>query len=100
MSTKRTRKLKRAIKISNIETLEQLRNESIKLATAIEVYNLHIVEIAYKNPAYISELKQIHDTIAPTAVILKGFTAFLDREDNINKNTLEVIPETKVDSEV
>ena len=94
MSTKKSRKSKRVIKISNIETLEQLRNKSIELAKSIELYNLDIIEIAFKNPAYISELKQIHDAIAPSAVILKGFAAFLDREDNLTKDTLEVIPET------
>lgn len=94
MSTKKSRKSKNAIKISNIETLEQLRNESVALSQAIELYNLHIIEIAFKNPQYIVELKQIHDSIAPIAVILKGFTSFLDREDNINNARSEVI-ETK-----
>ena len=77
--------------ISNCTTLEDLRSRCVEGALVIDSLLLDLIEVAYNNPAYKIELKEIYDGIAPTAAILRGTASFIDREDNATNPKLEVL---------
>ena len=70
-------------------TLEMLEERLKKLVNEIELARLEIIECAYHNEGYKSELKAVHDEIAKVEVLCKGVVAFLQRETGTS--TIEVI---------
>lgn len=81
------------IAISDCRELGGLRENCNRAAINIDALLLNFIEAAYNNPSYKSELKTIYDAIAPTASILRGMVAFLDREDNITRPALNTVEE-------
>lgn len=82
--------------ISDCKELPDLREKCNQVVIIIDALLLDFIEVAYHNPSYKIELKEIYDGIAPTAAILRGTVAFIDREDNATRPTLNTIEEDKV----
>ena len=94
---RRTKKVlvNRNLIVSDCTTLEILRDKVNQLGINFDIVMLDFVETAYHNPAYKDELKAVYDKMGETASILRGFVKYLDREDNLTKDTLEVVNGTK-----
>jgi hypothetical protein len=101
-TTKRTKKVfvNKNLVVSDCTTLEELRDRVNQLSINFDIVMLDFIETAFNNPAYKDELKAVYDKMGETASILRGFVKYLDREDNLTKDTLEVIDETKSETTI
>lgn len=86
-------KFKKSIIISDCTTITELQNRCTEAALIIDSLLLDMIETAYNNPMYKEQLKEIHNAVADTPVLLKGLVAYFNREEGLFTPTLEKVEE-------
>lgn len=84
-------KLKKSIVITDCTTIQELQKRCSDVALTIDSLLLDMVEAAYHNKMYKEQLKEVHNAISDTPVLLKGLVAYFDREEGLFTPKLEKV---------
>lgn len=91
--TKNLHRLKNSIVVSDCTTITELQNRCKNAALIVDAILLDFIETAYHNPMYKDQLRELHNAVADTPVLLRGLIAYFDREEGLLKPSLETINE-------